>query len=391
MALFDELIADVRVRFSLGPKAEALLQELLLLIKDHPDGLDGFLDQFRSAGFKGQVASWLGGSEGAALSGLQVEKTLGRGVVAAIAAKLALPAGVAGDAIGYALPKLVGRLAPGGLIPKELPTSIAAPSSGAPARLPEALARPAAENRGAANSAGPWAVPFFLLAALGLATFYGPGLLKNYEPALYEKLAPSAEAPKHAEAAPQPAPAAAPAPAASAPAPVPVPAPAAPAPAAPVATPPPQSATPEQPKPESAAKSSAPAPATAEEQTAAALAGLKPGFTAAELVAILNKYAIHFDAGGATISESSKPILRQVAALIKKLPPGAKVHIDGYADPAGDAVADLLLPRHRADAVRDVLIAAGAPPAELRAKGHGAAPAAAGDDGGGRRIVFSVK
>ena len=384
MALFDELIADVRVRFSLGPKAEALLQELLLLIRDHPDGLDGFLDQFRSAGFKGQVASWLGGGEGAALSGLQVEKTLGRGVVAAIAAKLALPAGVAGDAIGYALPKLVGRLAPGGIIPKELPASIATPSSGALARLPEALARPAAQNCGAANSAGPWAVPFFLLAALGLATFYGPGLLKNYEPALYEKLAPGAEAPKHAEAAPQPAPAAASAP-------VPVPAPAAPAPAAPVATPPPQSAAPEQPKPESAAISSAPAPATAEEQTAAALAGLKPGFTAAELLAILNKYAIHFDAGGATISESSKPILRQAAVLIKKLPPGAKVHIDGYADPAGDAVADLLLPRHRADAVRDVLIGAGAPPAELRARGHGAVHAAAGDDGGGRRIVFSVK
>jgi len=388
MALFDELIADVRARFSLGPKAEALLQELLLLINDHPEGLDGFLDQFRNAGFEGQVASWLSGSEGAALSGLQVEKTLGRGVVGAIAAKLVLPAGIAGDAIGYALPKLVRLLAPGGVIPKELPASIAAPSSSAPARLPEALARPVARSRETESSAGPWAVPFFLLAALGLATFYGPGLLKNYEPVLYEKLAPSAEAPEHVEGAPHPAPPA-PAPTAvvSAPAPAPVP----PAPAAPAAIPPPQSAAPEQPKPDSAATSSARAPANAEEQTAAALAGLKPGFTAAELVAILNKYAIHFEAGRATISESGKSILRQAAARIKQLPPGAKVQIDGYADPAGDAVADLLLPRHRADAVRDALIAAGAPPAELRAKGHGAAHAPAGGEGGGRGIVFSVK
>ncbi len=393
MALFDELIADVRARFSLGPKAEALLQELLLLINDHPEGLDGFLDQFRNAGFEGQVASWLSGSEGAALSGLQVEKTLGRGVVGAIAAKLVLPAGIAGDAIGYALPKLVRLLAPGGVIPKELPASIAAPSSGAPARLPEALARPAARSSETESSAGPWAVPFFLLAALGLATFYGPGLLKNYEPVLYEKLAPSAEAPEHAEAAPQPAPPApAPTAVASAPAPAPVPpAPAAPAPSAPIATPAPQSAAPEQPKPDGAATSSAPAPATAEEQAAAALAGLKPGFTAAELVAILNKYPIHFEAGRATISESGKSILRQAAVRIKQLPPGAKVQIDGYADPAGDAVADLLLPRHRADAVRDTLIAAGAPPAELRAKGHGAAHAPAGGEGGGRGVVFSVK
>ncbi len=382
MSLFDELIADVRVRFSLGPKAEALLQELLLLIKDHPDGLGGFLDQFRSAGFVGQVASWLGGGEGAALSGPQVEKTLGRGVVAAIAAKLALPAGIAGDAIGYALPKLVGLLTPGGFVPKELPASIAGSTGGAPPRLPKALARPAATSAaqvyGAGNSAGPWAVPFFLLAAIGLLTFYGPGLLKDYDPGLYEKLTSRVEASKRAEAGPQPAPATAPAPAA----PAPVPAPAAP---------PPQSAAPAQLKPDSGVLNGAAAPVTEEGQTAAALARLKPGFTGAELVAILNKYAIHFEAGGATISESSKPILRQAAALIKKLPRGARVHIDGYADPVGDPAANLLLARHRAEVVRGLLADAGVAPAELKAKGHSAVHAAAGDDRGGRRIEFSVK
>ncbi len=76
-----------------GRRREALLQELVGLIKDHPDGVGGFLNQFKSAGFGDQVASWLGDSEGAALSGPQVEKALGRGVIAAIASKLALRTG----------------------------------------------------------------------------------------------------------------------------------------------------------------------------------------------------------------------------------------------------------------------------------------------------------
>jgi OOP family OmpA-OmpF porin len=397
MSLFDELVADVRFRFSLGPKSESLLQELLLLIKDHPDGLDGFLDQFRGAGFDGQVASWLGESNGTALSGLQVEKALGRGVVSAIAGKLALGAGIAGDATGYALPKLVGLLTPGGIVPKQLPASILDPSGAAPPRLSQALARPAAtsavQNHGAGNSAGPWAVPFLLLAAAGLLTYYGPRLLKDYYPDLYEKLAPKVEAPKIeapklAESAPQPAPTAAsppaPAPAPETPAPAPAAAPAPPA-------PPPQPAAPTQLKPDSAAIGGEAAPAAGDEPTAAALAALKPGFTGADLVSILNRYVISFDTGSAAISDASKPILRQAAALIKKLPPGAKVHIDGYTDATGDPAANVVLSRRRAEAVRGLLIDAGVAPATLRAKGHGAAPASEGDSRGDRRIEFSVK
>ena len=93
----------------------------------------------------------------------------------------------------------------------------------------------------------------------------------------------------------------------------------------------------------------------------------------------------------ASVSESSKPILRQAAALIKKLPPGVRVHIDGYADPAADPVADLLLPRHRAEAVRGLLVEAGDPPAELRRRATAPPMRLTGDEGGARRIVFSVK
>ena len=217
MALFDELIADLGSRFGFGEKAEALLKELVGLIKDHPDGLAGFLNQFKTAGYGEQVASWVGDSDGAPLSSAQVEKTLGHGVVAAIARKLALDTGAAGEAIGYALPKLVGVLTPDGIVPKALPASITGLLS-PPPRLPEALARPAvtypARDSKRDNSAGPWAVPFFLLVAVALLTYYYPTLYNNYYPLLIKALAPAAEAPKVAETAPAPAaaPAAEPAP-----------------------------------------------------------------------------------------------------------------------------------------------------------------------------------
>ena len=137
MALFDELIADLGSRFGFGEKAEALLKELVGLIKDHPDGLSGFLNQFKTAGYGEQAASWLGDTNGAPLSSAQVEKTLGHGVVAAIARKLALDTGAAGAAIGYALPKLVGLLTPDGIVPKALPDSITGTRT-APPRLPQA-------------------------------------------------------------------------------------------------------------------------------------------------------------------------------------------------------------------------------------------------------------
>lgn len=502
MALFDELIADVGSRFRLGPKGEALLQELVGLIKDHPDGVGGFVNQFKSAGFGDQVASWLGDSEGAALSGPQVEKALGRGVIAAIASKLALGPGTVGDAIGYATPKLVGLLTPGGIIPKLLPASIADLPSVEPPRLPRHLAKPievrAARDAGDGNSAGPWAAPFLLLVAVALLTYYFPSLYKEYYPRLYRQLFPAAEAPSAPESAPQPPPAAASAPA---PSPAPSSTPAAPEPAAAAAVPAPAVPAP---VPVPAAPAVAPAQlrldradgvvtyagsvdsaasrdeviaslkgqfgadhikgdvsvdpnvvapswlanlkqalalfksqswhaafdgasldvgasngadkivaglkslygsaltisgaakgasasAAGDEQTATALSGLQPGFTGADLVSILNKYVINFDTGSATISDASKSILRQAAALIKQLPPDTKVHIDGYADATGDPAANVVLSRHRAEAVRGLLMDAGVAPAELRAKGHGAAHSAAGDNRSDRRIEFSVK
>ncbi len=58
MATFDELIAEIDSRYSLGPKASPLVQETVGLISGQPGGISGFLDRFKAAGFAAEVASW---------------------------------------------------------------------------------------------------------------------------------------------------------------------------------------------------------------------------------------------------------------------------------------------------------------------------------------------
>ena len=165
---------------------------------------------------------------------------MGGGIVAAIAGKLALGAGTVGDAIGYALPKLVGALmTTGGAVPKTLPSSVTGLLE-TPPLLPRALNRPVVAQIPAKSSAGLWAVPFLLLVGVGLLTYYYPRLYQTYYPLYKDKYpflslalppAPEAAGTEQAAASPPAAAPAAPVPAPSAAATAPEPAPAPPAPA----------------------------------------------------------------------------------------------------------------------------------------------------------------
>ena len=124
MTMIDTAIEDVAGRFGLGPKAGQLVQELVHLITGSPGGVIGFIDKFRSAGLGSEVASWLGRTDGAALAGPQVERALGSTALGGIASRLGLGSGVVATAIGYILPKLIGQITPGGVIPAGIPASL---------------------------------------------------------------------------------------------------------------------------------------------------------------------------------------------------------------------------------------------------------------------------
>jgi outer membrane protein OmpA-like peptidoglycan-associated protein/uncharacterized protein YidB (DUF937 family) len=134
---------------------------------------------------------------------------------------------------------------------------------------------------------------------------------------------------------------------------------------------------------------------TASEKASAALAALKPGFSAQGLTSALNLEIINFPTGSAQIPDSSTAFLDKAAEVMKQAPSGTVIQIAGHTDNVGDPAAKMTLSQQRAEAVRDYLIQRGVPAAELTARGFGdTQPVASNDTEEGRfhnrRIEFTV-
>ena len=71
----------------------------------------------------------------------------------------------------------------------------------------------------------------------------------------------------------------------------------------------------------------------------AALAALRPGFSANDLLSILNQSIINFPTGGTEIPPISRALLQNAAASMKQLPSGTVIEIGGHTDNTGDAAA----------------------------------------------------
>jgi outer membrane protein OmpA-like peptidoglycan-associated protein len=80
---------------------------------------------------------------------------------------------------------------------------------------------------------------------------------------------------------------------------------------------------------------------------------------------------VAFKTAKASINNLQLPALRKIGALAASLPPGAKVRIDGYADPRGPATFNDDLSLRRAEAVALTLEQAGVPQDRLVIEGHG--------------------
>jgi len=103
----------------------------------------------------------------------------------------------------------------------------------------------------------------------------------------------------------------------------------------------------------------------------AALAALKPGYSAGDVVGALNLSIINFPTGSAEVPASSAALLQGAAARIRQLPAGTVIEIAGYTDNVGDASANVALSQRRADAVRSAVIQDRVDASMLVAKGYG--------------------
>jgi OOP family OmpA-OmpF porin len=79
---------------------------------------------------------------------------------------------------------------------------------------------------------------------------------------------------------------------------------------------------------------------------------------------------VEFGFNAATLTESSRPLLDEVAADLKQHP-RLRVELQGHTDSKGAESYNLDLSQRRADSVRDYLIAQGVNPLQLVARGYG--------------------
>lgn len=77
-----------------------------------------------------------------------------------------------------------------------------------------------------------------------------------------------------------------------------------------------------------------------------------------------------FASGQASLTGVAASSVKALAAYLQA-GPSASVRIEGHTDSQGTAAANLMLSQRRADAVRDVLVAAGVPRAKVQAVGRG--------------------
>jgi OmpA-OmpF porin, OOP family len=135
MAMFDVLIDDLASRFGLGANSRVLVREVLAMIAGTPGGLGGFLAKLKTRGLTWEIGSWLGRPQATAISAQQIERALGSPALGGLASRVGLTQGVVATATGYALPKIVGLLTPGGVVPDGVPAEITKFLSPAPAAV----------------------------------------------------------------------------------------------------------------------------------------------------------------------------------------------------------------------------------------------------------------
>ncbi len=99
--------------------------------------------------------------------------------------------------------------------------------------------------------------------------------------------------------------------------------------------------------------------------------------------------------GGYDLTPDSQPVLDDVYKVLVSCPGTLKVTVAGYTDNAGDAVANQLISKARAQAAADALVKRGLPAERVAAAGYGAASPIADNatpDGraANRRVVILV-
>lgn len=86
----------------------------------NPRGIEGLVKQFNSAGLSELIQSWISTGSNLPINAEQIVQVFSSPVINELAAKINMNTAEASDMAAQYLPKLVDKLTPEGVIPKEL-------------------------------------------------------------------------------------------------------------------------------------------------------------------------------------------------------------------------------------------------------------------------------
>ena len=117
MGLFDNIAGRVIGKLGSSDSQDVMLQAAIKLFNEY-GGLNGILDKFRSSGFAAEADSWVGTGNNLPITSAQITQVLGQPMLDDLAAKLGMPADAIGRKLAEYLPKVIDRLTPDGIVPK---------------------------------------------------------------------------------------------------------------------------------------------------------------------------------------------------------------------------------------------------------------------------------
>jgi uncharacterized protein YidB (DUF937 family) len=120
MGLFDKIASMVGDNIPGGTENKSLLQRAISLIESpEVGGLPGLIEKFQNGGLGDVAGSWVGKGANQPVSGEQMINTLGSDKIREIAASLGISNTEAADGLASALPQLIDKLTPDGVIPED--------------------------------------------------------------------------------------------------------------------------------------------------------------------------------------------------------------------------------------------------------------------------------
>ena len=116
MGLLDSVMNAANGMMNGGNSNGNLLDAAAQLIKDHPDGLSGVVDQFRNGGLAEAVNSWVGTGANQPVSAEAIQQVLSATQLGEIASRLGISNEQVSSGLASVLPELINHLTPNGAV-----------------------------------------------------------------------------------------------------------------------------------------------------------------------------------------------------------------------------------------------------------------------------------